>query len=191
MKVLAINGSPRTQGNTNFLINEVLNHLSIDHCEKEIISLGTLNLMGCTGCGKCYENKDMKCIIPNDPINEIFQKMSQADVIILGSPVYFGDVTSNMKAFIERCGMLTRANDNILAHKIGASVVAVRRAGAIHTFHSMNLFYLISQMIIVGSSYWNIGIGRAIGDCENDPEGINTMKTLADNLSWLVNRITK
>ncbi len=189
MKVIAINGSPRKNGNTDFLIQTVFETLQNNDIETETIHLGTKPISGCMGCGKCFENQNLKCIITNDYLNDIFKKMTEADAIILGSPVYFSDVTANMKAIIERTGMLTRANFNILAKKPGASVVAVRRAGAIHSFDTLNHFFLISQMFIVGSSYWSIGIGRQIGDCENDIEGINTMINLGENLVWLLKKI--
>jgi len=115
--------------------------------------------------------------------------MIEADGIILGSPVYFSDLTSNMKSLIDRAGYVSRANGDLLKRKIGAGVVAVRRAGAIHTFDSINHFFLINHMIVPGSSYWNIGIGRDAGDVSKDEEGLNTMENLGKNIAWLLKKI--
>ncbi|HOD55008.1 MAG TPA: flavodoxin family protein [Candidatus Cloacimonadota bacterium] len=191
MKVFAINGSPRKDGNTSFLIKKVFEELEKNGIETEIYTIGNENFKGCIGCRKCYENKDMKCVIQSDSLNEIFQKCAEADGILIASPVYFADITANTKAFIERAGSLTRANNNILARKPGAGIVAVRRGGAIHSFDSINHFFLISQMLIVGSSYWNIGIGGPAGDCENDAEGIKTMQTLGTNMSWVLQKLNQ
>ncbi len=191
MKVIAINGSPRMEGNTAFLIQKVFDELNRNGISTEMIHLGAGSIHGCIGCRKCYENKNMKCVIETDNLNEIFQKCAEADAILIGSPVYFADITANTKAFIERAGCLTRANNNILARKAGAGIIAVRRGGAIHSFDSINHFFLISQMLIVGSSYWNIGIGGAAGDCEKDAEGVKTMQTLGANLNWFLNKINQ
>lgn len=189
MKVIAINGSPRENGNTAFLLQTVFEPLESHGIETEYIHLGQKPISGCLGCGKCYEKQNMKCCLTHDSFNQWFPKLVEADGILLGSPVYFADITANMKAFIERAGMVSRANFNALARKAGASVIAVRRAGGVHSFDSLNHFFLISQMIVVGSSYWNIGIGRNAGDCENDVEGINTMIALGNNMAWLLGKI--
>lgn len=189
MNVIAINGSTRKEGNTSLLINKVFESLNKNNISTELLQLGTIPLSGCIGCGKCYLEKNMKCVVNDDFVNMAFSKMAKADGIIIGSPVYFGDMTANVKAFIERVGMLTRANNNVLARKPAAAVVAVRRGGAVNTFNNINLFFTISQMIVVGSSYWNIGIGRESGDCENDEEGLSTMATLGDNMAWLLKKL--
>jgi multimeric flavodoxin WrbA len=115
--------------------------------------------------------------------------MEKAEGILLGSPTYFSDVTSGMRAFIERCGFVARANDYMFKGKVGAAVVAVRRAGSIQAFTSMNLFLHYMQMFMPGSSYWNIGIGRDPGDVMKDEEGIQTMKTLGQNMAWLLKKL--
>jgi multimeric flavodoxin WrbA len=135
------------------------------------------------------EKKNMQCIIDTDPFNGYFQKISQADGILLGSPVYFSDITAGMKALIERCGLVARANGNLLKRKVGAGVIAVRRAGSNHSLASLNYLFLISEMIIPGSSYWNMGFGRNPGEVANDTEGIETMKTLGKNMAWLLKRL--
>lgn len=188
MKVVAFNGSPRKYGNTATLLGVVLKELEGQGIETELVHLkGPLS--GCIACFKCYEKKDGKCALDKDNINECIKKMSGADGIILGSPTYFADLTPELKALIDRAGFVGKANGDIFKHKLGAAVVAVRRAGAIHVFDSINHFFLISQMIIVGSSYWNIGMGLEEKDVENDAEGLETMKTLGQNMAWLMKKI--
>ena len=188
MKVIAFNGSARKDGNTAILIREVFKELEAEGIETEMIQLAGKKIRGCTACGKCYKNQDKRCDVDNDFANECIEKMIEADCIILGSPTYFADVTAEMKALIDRAGYVARANSDMLKRKIGAAVVAVRRAGAIHAFDTINHFFLISQMIVPGSSYWNIGVGRAIGDVEQDEEGLETMRMLGRNMAWLLKK---
>ena len=189
MKVVAINGSPRKNGNTFLLINEVFKVLEEQEIETEIVQLGNKPVHGCTACMKCKEIQDGKCHIKNDHLNLCIEKMAGADGIIIGSPVYFADVTTEIKALIDVAGYVTRANGHLLKRKVGASVIAVRRGGALHAFESVNNFFLINQMIVPGSSYWNFGFGREPGDVLNDAEGMNTMKTLGENMAWLLKKI--
>ena len=191
MKVIAFNGSARKDGNTAILIKEVFNELEADRIETEMIQLAGKKIRGCIACGKCFENKNQRCVVDNDFANECIKKMIEADGIILGSPTYFADVTTETKALIDRAGFVARANSDMLQRKIGAAVVAVRRAGAIHVLDSINHFFMISQMIVPGSSYWNIGIGRAIGEVEQDEEGLQTMRTLGRNMAWLLKKINE
>lgn len=188
MKILGINGSPHKNGNTSLLIKEVFKTLEQEGFETELFQLGGKQVHGCTACGICREKKDGKCHIKNDAINECIAKMNEADAILIGSPVYFANVTTEIKALIDCAGYVTRAT-NSLKHKVGAGVVAVRRAGEIHTFNSINDFFLISQMIVPGSSYWNVGIGKLPGDVLNDEEGMQTMKHLGENMAWLLKKI--
>ena len=141
------------------------------------MQVGGKRIHGCTACGKCYEKMDKKCVIDKDIVNECIEKMLEADGIILASPTYFADLTPELKALIDRAGFVAKANNEMFRHKVGAAVVAVRRAGSIHVFDSINHFFTISQMIIPGSSYWNMGIGLAEGDVEKDEEGIQTMSS--------------
>lgn len=191
MKVVAFNGSARKDGNTAILIRKVFSALEAEGIDTELVQLAGKTIKGCIACGKCFKNKDGRCAVDNDVANECIEKMTQADGIILGSPTYFSDVTAEMKALIDRAGYVARANAHMLRRKLGASVVAVRRTGAIHTFDSMNHFFLIGQMIVVGSSYWNIGIGRAKGEVEQDEEGLDTMQTLGQNMAWLLKKINQ
>ena len=189
MNVVAFNGSPRAKGNTAILLNLVLGELNSEGIETELVSLARKTFPGCRACFKCFETKDGRCAVTGDIVNDCIAKMRAADGILLGSPTYFSDVSAGMKALIERAGMTARANPEILRRKVGASVVAVRRAGAVHAFNSLNLFFLIGEVIVVGSSYWNIGVGREPGEVEKDAEGIATMKILGRNMAWLLKRI--
>jgi multimeric flavodoxin WrbA len=189
MKVIAFNGSARKDGNTSILINMVFEELKAEGIETEIYTLAGKPIQGCIACYKCFENKNKRCAVEKDVINECIQKMIEADGILLGSPTYFADVSAGMKALIERCGMVSRANGDMFKRKVGAGVVAVRRAGAMHVFNSLNSFFLISQMIVPGSSYWNLAIGRQPGEVNNDPEGVQTMKNLGKNIAWLMKKI--
>ena len=191
MKVVAFCGSARKDGNTAALLKTTLDELSNAGVETELVELAGKSVPGCIACFKCFENKDHRCAVKNDVINDCIAKMEEADGIILGSPTYFADVSASMKALIERCGMVSRANDDMLKRKLGASVVAVRRAGASHVFSTLNYFFLIGQMIIVGSSYWNIGIGRAPGEVLSDEEGVKTMKDLGTNMAWALEKLGK
>ena len=189
MKVTAFNGSARKDGNTAILINQVLSELEKQDIETEMIQLSSQKIRGCIACYKCFENMDQRCSLKDDVVNDCIEKMLQADGIILASPTYFADVSSELKALIDRAGLVAKANSDMFKHKVGAAVVAVRRAGSIHAFDSINHFFLISQMIIPSSSYWNIGIGREIGDVEKDEEGLQTMATLGRNMAWLLKKI--
>jgi multimeric flavodoxin WrbA len=189
MKVVAFNGSPRKEGNTATLIRHVLDELENEGIKTEIVQIGGKSIHGCIACGKCVENKDRKCVIDNDIVNDCIEKMLQADGIILASPTYFADLTPELKALIDRAGFVAGANGGLLRHKVGAAVVAVRRAGSIHVFDSINHLFTISQMIIPGSSYWNIGMGLDEGDVGRDDEGIRTMHTLGQNMAWLLKKL--
>jgi multimeric flavodoxin WrbA len=189
VKVVAFNGSPRKGGNTASLIEHVFSELEKEGIETEMVQLGGKSIHGCIACMKCFENKDKKCIIDKDIVNDCIAKMAEADGIILASPTYFADLTPELKALIDRAGMVAIANDNLFKRKVGAAVVAVRRAGSIHAFDSINHFFTISQMIIPGSSYWNMGIGFGEGDVEKDEEGVQTMETLGQNMAWLLKKI--
>ena len=191
MKVVAFNGSARKDGNTSILIKTVFAELEKEGIDTELIQLAGQEIRGCIACFKCYKNKDRQCSIKNDVVNDSIEKMLGADGIILGSPTYFADVSTEMKALIDRSGMVARANDDMFRRKVGAAVVAVRRAGAIHAFDSINHFFFISQMIVPGSSYWNIGMGLDKGDVESDQEGLQTMKVLGQNIAWLLQKINR
>jgi multimeric flavodoxin WrbA len=189
MKVVAFNGSARKDGNTAILIRRVLNVLESEGIETELIQLSGEQIHGCTACGVCFKIKNKQCKIVNDNVNLYIEKMVEADGIILGSPTYFSMMSSEMKALIDRSGFVGKANSNLYKRKVGAAVVAVRRAGAIPTFDAINHFFLISEMIIPGSSYWNIGIGLNKGDVEKDDEAMQTMDDLGRNMAWLLKKL--
>jgi len=189
MKVVAFNGSPRRNGNTSILIEETFKIFRAEGIETEVIQLGNKPVHGCTACGKCREIQDRKCHIKNDLLNHCIEKMIEADGIILGTPVYFADVSTEIKALIDVAGYVTRGNGHLLKRKVGAGVISVRRGGALPTFDTMNRFFLINQMIVPGSSYWNFAFGKNQGDVLQDEEGINTIRTLAENMSWLMKKV--
>jgi len=189
MKVVAFNGSPRPDGNTSILLKHVLEPIRARGMQTEVLQLGGSNIHGCRACYACMRNRDGRCINDDDVANELIVKMVEADGIILGSPTYFADLTPETKALMDRAGFVTRANGDLLRRKAGAAVIAVRRAGEIHAFDSINHFFLISQMIVPGSSYWNVGVGRDKGDVEKDEEGLKTMRVLGENMAWLLERL--
>ena len=191
MKVIAFNGSPRKDGNTSRLLQHVFTALNKEGIETELVQLGGNLIHGCTACFQCFKNKDGRCALTGDMVNDCIARMREADGIILASPTYFADITPELKALIDRAGFVAGANDNFLKRKVGAAVVAVRRAGAIHAFDTINHFFLIRQMIVPGSCYWNIGIGRDKGEVENDEEGIRTMTILGENMAWLLKKVAE
>ncbi len=190
MKVLGINGSPRPQGNTAAMIRTVFEELESEGIETELYQLGGTVLRGCTGCKTCFERKDEKCVFGDDGMNDAIARMKEADGIIIGSPTYFADLTAETKALIDRAGYVGLSNGGMFYRKVGAAVVAVRRAGAVHVFDSINHFFFINQMMVPGSSYWNLGIARDPGEFAQDEEGIATMRNLGRNMAWLLKKIS-
>ncbi len=186
MKVVAFNGSPRKDGNTTFLIQRVFAELEEQGIETELIQLSEKELRGCIACEQCVRNKDQRCGVKKDAANEYIEKMLEADGIILGSPVYFNDVTSEMKALIDRAGYVSRANGRMFKRKVGAAVAAVRRSGAVHTLDSINHFFLSGEMIIAGRA---IGVGRAKGEVAKDEEGMQLVQSLGQRMAWLLKKI--
>jgi multimeric flavodoxin WrbA len=189
MKVVAFNGSSRRNGNTAVLLKRVLQVLETEGFETKMIQLSGKHLEGCNACRICFKTKNKRCVIEDDPVNTYIKMMLDSDAIILGSPVYFSMMTTNMKALIERAGYVARANSDMFKRKVGAAVVAVRRVGGMPTFDAINHFFLISQMIVPGSSYWNIGIGGKKGDVVTDEEGMKTMDDLGKNMAWLMKKL--
>lgn len=188
-KVIAFNCSPRMDGNTAILLKAALAEMKAAGMETELVQLAGKPLRGCTACMGCSKNKDRKCVLPDDGLNGYVQKMCEADGIVIGSPTYFADMTSEAKALIDRAGYVGLANGGLYRRKAGAAVAAVRRGGAVHVFDSINHFFTISQMVIPGSCYWNFGIGRNIGEVEGDEEGLRTMKVLGENMAWLLSKL--
>lgn len=191
MKVLAVSGSARKGGNTATLLEAALTPLREAGFDCELVEIAGQRLEGCTVCLACRREQDRRCHGRDDIGNAIIEKMDEADAVILGSPVYFGDITPEMKALIDRAGYVSRGNGNMFARKPGATVVAVRRAGAMHALDSMNHFFLIGEMVLVGSSYWNVGVGGDKGSVAEDTEGMNTMRRLGENLAWVMQRFAE
>jgi multimeric flavodoxin WrbA len=189
MNVLALNGSPRQGSNTEIIIRKAFEPLEAAGIETELVKIGGKMIHGCTACGKCREMQNQTCVITNDPVNEIIQKMVHADGIILGSPTYFADVSTEMKAVIDRAGYVALMNGRLLKHKVGAAVVAVRRGGATHVFDTMNHFFQINQMFIVGSTYWNMCYGLEPGDVSRDEEGMANMTDIGESMAFLLNKL--
>ncbi len=189
LKVVAFNGSARKGGNTSILLRCVLKELEKSVIETELVEMSGAKIHGCLSCRECSKNKDRRCGQKGDMGNTYIEKMEHADGILLGSPTYVADVSPEIKALMDRACLVSKANGGMFRHKVGAAVVAVRRAGAIHAFDALNHFFLISEMIVPGSSYWNIGMGLAAGDVERDAEGMQTMKTLGENMGWLLKKV--
>ncbi len=185
MKVVAVNGSPRKQGNTRLLLEKVLEPLARAGWQTEVVQLGGRDIHGCRACYQCMEQQDGRCASGRDDFNDIFEQLLGADAIVLGSPTYFSGVSTEMKALIDRAGFVAMANGCAFAGKIGASVVAVRRGGATHAFDSMNHLFFISQMIVPGSTYWNMGYGLEEGMVEQDAEAMRNMEQLGQAIAWL------
>ena len=189
MKVIAINGSPRENGNTAGMLKTVLSVCKQSGLDTELYQAGGKSVKGCAACGGCAKHIG-KCAT-DDWVNEVYVKMKEADAILLGSPTYFSDLTPEMKAVIDRCGYISRRDGAGFNRKVGAAVSPARRAGSIHTLDSMQHFFLLSGMIIPGSTYWNMSLSRDLGAYDNDEEGINTMKTLGENIVWLLQKLEK
>jgi multimeric flavodoxin WrbA len=186
MKVVAFNGSPRRDGNTTILIKHVFSELEKEGIETELVQLSDKVIHGCIACEKCGENRDRHCAVKSDAANEYIDKMLGADGIILGSPVYFQDVTPEMKALIDRTGYVSRSNGRMFKDKVGASLVALRRSGGNSSLDTMNHFFLSGQMIIVGRG---IAFGREIGEVEKDDEGMGLVRLLGQRMAWLLKKI--
>ena len=185
--ILAINGSPRKDGNTAHMLQTVLDVCAEAGHQTELYQAGGRAVRGCLACGGCG-NHVGRCAT-DDWINELYPKMAEADVLLLGSPTYFADLTPEIKAVIDRTGFISRSDGTRFSRKIGAGICAVRRAGGIHVLDSINHFFLINNMIVPGSSYWNMSLSRDMGDYQKDKEGINTMKRLGENIVWLLEKL--
>ena len=189
MKVIAFNGSPRQNGNTNKALEIVLAELHKEGIETELVQMGSEDLHGCKGCGSCAKKKDERCIFDGDKVNQWIQMIKSSDGVVIGSPTYFGGLSSQTKAFIDRVGYVSRANANLFRRKVGAAVAINRRAGSLNTFDEIGHFFLISEMIVPGASYWNVGQALKPGDMMLDEEGVKTMQSLGRNMAWLLKKL--
>jgi multimeric flavodoxin WrbA len=186
MKVIALNGSPHKNGNTAYALNVVGKVLQAEGIEFEIVEIGGHQIHGCIGCGNCGANKDGKCSITGDVVNETVLKMKDADGIIIASPVYYSGIAGTMKCFLDRAFYVASANGGWFRHKVGASVVAVRRTGGSMTFNALNHYLTVSEMLVPASNYWNVIHGRAPGEAAQDAEGNQIMQMLGKNMAWML-----
>ncbi len=186
MKVIAFNGSPNKKGNTYHAIKIIAAELEKEGIETEIVHVGNKSIRGCTACGQCAKNKNERCVLPGDEVNEWVQKMKEADGIILGSPVHYSSIGATMKAFLDRSFYVASANGGMLRHKVGATVVAVRRSGGVTTFDQLNNYINYSEMLIPTSNYWNVIHGARPGEAMQDEEGVQIMRVLGKNMAWLM-----
>jgi multimeric flavodoxin WrbA len=189
MKVVAINGSPKKEGNTYHGINLVAEELKNEGIEVEIIHVGNNLIRGCMACGGCSKNKDEKCIFNDDIVNDSIHKMKNADGIILASPVHYSAIGGTMKSFLDRVFLVSGANGGMFRHKVGASLAAVRRSGGLPTFNQLNNYLHYSEMVMPNSNYWNVIHGRAPGEALKDDEGVQIMRILGKNMAWLIKTI--
>lgn len=186
MKVIAFNGSPKREGNTYHALRLVLDEMEKEGIETEIIHVGAQHVQGCIACGMCAKNKDEKCSLVGDDLNLWIQKMKEADGILLGSPIHFAGISAIMKAFLDRSFYVAYQNGGLFRHKVGASVVAVRRSGGMPAFDTLNRYILYAEMLMPASNYWNIIHGTLPGEVEKDEEGLQIMRILGKNMSWLL-----
>lgn len=184
MKVIAVNGSARKNGNTALLIHAVFSELEAAGIETETVELAGKIVAPCKACWACGGKEN--CVHKNDCFTEIFEKMKEADGILLASPVYSANISSNMQAVLERAAVVCDMNPGLMKHKVGAAVAAVRRAGALQAIDAMNHFFLNHEMFIAGSSYWNMAYGQMPGDVQRDEEGMNNMRNLGKNMAYLL-----
>jgi multimeric flavodoxin WrbA len=189
IKAIAISGSPRKDGNTEILLKRVSGALEKAGIETEFVSLAGRTIKSCRACGVCRTLGNATCAITGDDFNGIFKSICKSDIIITGTPVHFGSATPDIMALLDRAGYVSRGNGNLLSRKIGGPITVARRAGQNFTYAQLLYWYMINDMIVPGSTYWNIAFAREIGEVENDKEGIGTIDRFAENLIWLAKKI--
>lgn len=190
MKVIAINGSPKNNGNTYRALVILAEELEKYDIETEIISVGNKSIHGCQACGGCGRNKNEKCVI-DDEVNAIIQKMKYADGIIIGSPVYYASIAGTMKCFLDRAFYVASANGGLFRHKVGASVAVSRRSGELATFDHLNHYFTIAEMFVASSNYWNVLHAQKPGEIVYDEEGIQIMQVLGRNMAFLLKSVAQ
>lgn len=186
MKVVAVNGSPHKEGNTFHALMQVGGVLKENGIEFEIIHVGNKAVRGCLACGQCAKNRDERCSITTDPLNEWIQQLKDADGIVIASPVHFAGIAGTMKSFLDRAFYVSGVNGGLFRQKVAAAVVAVRRSGGSATFDSLNHYLTYSEMLLATSNYWNIIHGRVPGEVLQDGEGVQIMEVLGRNMAWLL-----
>lgn len=186
MKVVAFNGSPKKDGNTGQALRMVMAELEAAGIETELVHVGAQQVRECTACGMCARNKDERCVLEGDDLNEWIQKMKQADGILFGSPTHFAGISAKMKAFMDRAFYVSGNNGGLLRHKTGAAVAAVRRSGGVPAFEMMNRYILYGEMVMPSANYWNVIHGAVPGEVGQDEEGLQIMRVLGKNMAWLM-----
>ncbi len=191
MGIVAINGSPRVGGNTEIMLKAVLEPLEKEGFETKIIQVGGKNIHDCRGCWACRKMQNRKCVFGDDFLNDVLADIYDADALILGTPSYFSGMSAEIKALIDRTGVVSNSNGGLLKRKIGAAVIAQRRGGGAAVQSSIHNMFLMCEMIIVGSTYWNFGIGMEPGDVLNDREAMANMKNLGENIAWTLKKLNQ
>ena len=188
MYAVAVSGSPRKQGNTETLLRRCLDGLAARGVPGELISLRDKTIKGCRACEICRRNKDKRCNTKDDDFHPVFEAMLKADILVVGSPVYFGSAAPELMALLDRAGYVAKANGNLFSRKLGGPIAVARRAGQNFTYAQLLLWYMINDMIVPGSSYWNVAVAREPGKVVEDVEALATIDRFAENLAWLAPR---
>lgn len=183
MKILLINGSPHHEGNTKIALDEMVKIFNEQQLETEIVEVGSQDIRGCIACGYCY--KHGKCAF-NDLVNEVAEKFKNADALVVATPVYYAGINGTLKSFLDR---LFYSKNYDTTMKVGAAVAIARRGGQVTSYDTINKYFGISNMPIATSQYWNMAYGRQVGEVSQDTEGMQTMRALARNISFLVKSI--
>lgn len=183
MKVIALNGSPRKNGNTYQALRTMADELEKEGIETEIVSLGGQNIHGCIACNYCATSENNQCVFKNDCVNEVVAKMKEADGFILGSPTYYAGIAGTMKSFLDRAFY---SSSPYFKYKVATSVAAVRRAGGVDVMHQLNNYLNLAETILPPSQYWTIGYGTEEGEVQQDGEGLQTLRKNARAMAWLL-----
>ncbi len=190
ISALAISGSPRKNGNTHMLLRRCVDRLATQGIVGELVSLAGKTIRGCTACNACFESRDATCPgIADDDYQSVFEKMVKVDIVVVGSPVHFGSATPELMALLDRAGYVSRANGHLFSRKIGGPVAVARRAGHNFTFAQLLFWYMINDMVVPGSTYWNVALARDEGAVAEDKEALTTIDRFADNLAWLAGKL--
>ncbi len=186
MKVLAINGSPKANGNTATAIDVMKTVFDQKNIEMEVVTIGNKDVRGCIGCARCIKAGNGKCEAFDDVVNEVLEKLKDADALLIGSPVYYAGMNGTMKSFLDRL-FYAGNSKGLFKHKVGAALAAVRRTGGSETFFDLMKYLTYAEMVIPTSTYWNVIHGRMPGEVLQDEEGVQTLQTLADNMAFMMN----
>jgi multimeric flavodoxin WrbA len=188
MHAVAICGSPRKNGNTETLLRRCLDGLAAKGITGDLISLRDKTIKGCRACAICSRNRDKQCNTKDDDFHPIFAEMQKADILVVGSPVYFGSATPEMMALLDRAGYVSRANGHLFSRKLGGPIAVARRAGHNFTYAQLMFWFTINDLIVPGSTYWNVGLAGLPGKITEDEECLRTIDRFAENLAWLAEK---